>query len=326
MGNRLSLDDKLAAIRRLRDEELTPENKSQLKRGIGDRSNLVVAAAAAVAGARALIELAPDLEGAFARFVINPLKDDKLCRAKIAIVQALDKLEHQNSEVFKKAARYKQFEPVWGGEEDSAGPLRAAAIIALARLEGSGVVILLIDALVDPQKDVRIAAAQALGYVGTGPAGLLLRLKARIGDGEPEVLSECFSGLLTIDPKENLPFVSQFLESGGLARGEAAAIALGNSRLPEAFDALKSCWQRSSSSELREQVLLAIAMLRLPVAIDYLLELVASDSENDALGALSVLKIHKYDPNLRARVAKLVEKKDSRAVQAQFDRDFRADE
>ena len=143
---------------------------------------------------------------------------------------------------------------------------------------------LLVDALADPQKDVRIAAAQALGYVGTVPPGLLLRLKARIGDGEPEVLSECFSGLLTIDPKENLPFVSRFLETGGLARAEAAAIALGNSRLPEAFDVLRSCWQRSSSSELREQVLLAIAMLRLPVAIDYLLELVASDSESDGWG------------------------------------------
>jgi HEAT repeat protein len=326
MGNRLSLDDKLAAIRRLRDEELTPENKSQLRRGIGDRSNLVVAAAAAIAGARALIDMAADLEAAFGRFVIHPVKDDKLCRAKIAIVQALDKLEHQNSEVFQKAATYVQFEPVWGGEEDTAGPLRAAALIALARLEGSGVLTLLIDALVDPLKDVRIAAAQALGYLGTGPAGLLLRLKARIGDSEPEVLSECYSGLLTIDPKEYLPFVSEVLATGGLARGEAAAIALGNSRLPEAFDVLKSCWERSSSSELGEQVLLAIAMLRLPVAIDYLLALVASDSEDDALEALSVLKIHRYDPNLRARVAKLVEQKDSRALQGRFDRDFRADD
>ncbi len=303
MGNRLSLDDKLAAIRRLREEELSAEHQSQLKRAIGDRSNLVVAAAAALVGERALVELAPDLEAAFDRFVVNPVKDDKLCRAKIAIVQALDKLEHQNPEVFHKAATYVQFEPVWGGEEDFAGPLRAAAIIALARIGGSGVVTLLVDSLTDPQKDVRIAAALALGYVGTTSAGLLLRLKARIGDRDSEVLSECLSGLLAVDPKENLPFVSQFLETGDVARGEAAAIALGKSRLPGAFDALKSCWQRSSSPGLRQQVLLAIAMLRLPVAIDYLLELLASDSESNAQQALSVLKIHNYDPNLRDRVA-----------------------
>ena len=134
--------------------------------------------------------------------------------------------------------------------------------------------------MVDPAKDVRIAAAQAMGYVGTEAAGLLLRLKARIGDRDPEVLSECLSGLLTVNPAENLAFVAEFLEPGNAARCEAAALALGKSRLPDALDPLKACWPRCVSAELREQVLLAIAMMRLPAAIDYLMELVASDSEN----------------------------------------------
>jgi hypothetical protein len=73
-------------------------------------------------------------------------------------------------------------------------------------------------------------------------------------------------------------------------------------------------------------VLLAIAMLRLPQAIDYLLELVASDSETDAISALFALKIHNYDPRLRLRIAELVQKKGSHALQARFDRDFRTDE
>ncbi len=73
-------------------------------------------------------------------------------------------------------------------------------------------------------------------------------------------------------------------------------------------------------------MLLAIAMLRLPRAIDYLLELVASDSETDAISALFALKIHNYDPRLRLRIAELIQKKGSRALQARFDRDFRTDE
>ena len=295
MAARLSLDDKLAAIRKLRGQTLAPEQTSELKKCIGDRSNLVVAAAAALAGENTLVELSKDLETAFERFLVNPAKDDKLCRAKIAVVQALDKLEHQDPAVFQKAARHVQHEPVWGGSEDSAAPLRAAAIIAVARIEGSSALPLLVDAMTDAAKDVRIAAAMAMGALGTEAAGLLLRLKARTGDKDPEVLSECLSGLLAVDPKEYLPFVSGFLEPASAAVCEAAALALGKSRLPDAVGPLTTCWRRARSSEVGQQVLLAIAMLRLPAAIDYLLALVASDSEEDALSALSALKIHNYD-------------------------------
>ena len=219
-----------------------------------------------------------------------------------------------------------QFEPVWGGEEDSAAPLRAAAVFALARIGASEDLPLLVDAMTDPEKDVRIASAQALACFGNQAVGLLLRFKARIGDREPEVLSECLSGLLTISPNENFPFVSDFLDISDPAKCEAAVLALGKSRLPEAFEALKSCWRRAVFPGLREQVLLAIAMLRLPQAIDYLLEFVASDSESDAISALFALKIHNYDPRLRLRIAELIQKKGSHALQARFDRDFRTDE
>src|SRR5262249_46628890 len=237
---------------------------------LGDRSNLVVVAAAELAGEHAIVELAKDLEAAFARFRANPLRDDKLCRAKIAIVQAPGKMEHQRPAVFETAAAHVQLEPVWGGTEDTAVPLRAAALIALARVDGSSSLPRLVDAMIDPSKDVRIAAAQAMGYVGTEAAGLLLRLKARIGDRDPEVLSECLSGLLTVNPRETLGVVSEFLEPGTAACCEAAALALGKSRLPDAFEPLKVCWPRCLSSDLRQQVLLAIAMMRLPTAIDYL--------------------------------------------------------
>jgi hypothetical protein len=326
MATRLSLEDKLAALRKLRAQTLSPEQKAELRKSIGDRSNLVVAAAAAIAGENILDELASDLEAAFERFLVNPLKDDKLCRAKVAIVQALDKMEHQRSDVFLKAARHVQLEPVWGGSEDSAGPLRAAAIIGLARIEVSSSLPLLVDAMVDPERDVRIAAAMALGYVGTEAAGLLLRLKARIGDRDTEVLSECLSGLLTVNPKENLPIVSEFLDPLDPPRCEAAALALGKSLLQDALDPLKACWQECVTSGLREHVLLTIAMLRFPAAIDYLLELVASEPEPVAASSMAALKIHNYDPRLRERLLQVVQKKGSRTLQLVFDRDFRSEE
>jgi HEAT repeat protein len=325
MAAHLSLEEKLAEVRGLRGQVLSPEQKARLKKLLGDRSNLVVAAAAAIVGEETLLELAPELETAFARFLVNPLKDDKLCRAKIAIVQALDKMEHLRADVFETASTYEQLEPVWGGSEDTAAPLRAAAIIALARIEGSGSLPRLVEAMVDASRDVRIAAAQSMGYVGNEAAGLLLRLKARLGDRDPDVLSECFSGLLEVDPKENLAFVSGDLDAHDSTRCEAAAMALGRSRLPEALAPLGACWQRCGASEIGRQILLAIAMLRLPAAYDYLLELVASDTEKAALAAMGALKIHNYDARLCERLAEVVRKQGNGALQAVFDRDFPSD-
>ena len=226
--------------------------------------------------------------------------------------------------MFEKAARYIQLEPAWGREDDTAAPLRGAALFALARIGGTDYHCLLVDSLTDPEKDVRIAAAQALGYVGSEAAGLLLRLKARLGDEEADVLSECLSGLMTIGPHANLEFVCEFLDSPEAAVCEAAAIALGKTRLPGALEALKACWQRSYQASLKDQILLAIAMMRLPAAIDFLIELVGSDSETSALSAISALKFHRYDSRLCERLAVAVKKTGNRALQSRMDRDFPA--
>lgn len=322
MVARESLDDKLAAIRALGGQTLTTEQKAELRKRIGDRCNLVVSAAAVIVGDNTLVELANDLEAAFDRFLVNPLKDDKLCRAKVVIIQTLDKIEHQAPDVFMKAVRHVQFEPVWGGTEDSAAPLRAAAVVALARVEGSASLTLMVDAMADPEKDVRIAAAVALGAIGNESAGLILRLKIRVGDKDPDVLSECFSALLEVHPKDNLALVTEFLEPGNSAICEAAAMALGRSRLPEALTPLKECLQRSHSAELRKHLLLAIAILRRPDAIESLIELVASEEESTANAALWALRIFKDDPRLRERIAKVVQERKSRMLQSGFDRDF----
>ena len=202
MAARLSLDDKLAAIRKLRGQPISAEHHAALRKYIGDRSNLVVAAAAAIAGESAIIELAADLEASFDRFLGDPLKDDKLCRAKIAIVQALDKMEYQKAEIFRESGDRRAARAGLGRDRRTPPRPRAASLVAMARIEGRGALPMLVDAMTDPAKDVRIASAVALGAVGTEAAGLLLRLKIRLGDRDPEVLSECLSGLLAVDPKE----------------------------------------------------------------------------------------------------------------------------
>lgn len=326
MAKRQSLDDKLAAVRRLSDQDPSPELMAELRKALSDRSNLVVAAAATIVGDRRLAELAAPLEAAFPRFMDDPEKTDKLCRAKLAIIQALDKMEHGGEEIFLQAARHVQLEPVWGGSEDTAAPLRAAALIALARLDTPGLLLLLVDSLADPEKDLRMAAAQALGYQGSKAASLLLRLKVRLGDREPDVLSECFSGLLSCDLDENLPIVRESLESDDHPLCEAAMLALGRTKSPRAFEVLKARWESHLPFDLRETLLLALAMLRLQTAADFLIELLASGQEKEALMALSALKIHSHDPRTRQRIADVVQERNVAAIRTRFERDFGADQ
>jgi hypothetical protein len=73
---------------------------------------------------------------------------------------------------------------------------------------------------------------------------------------------------------------------------------------------------------LRPHILLAIAILRRPVAIDYLIEQVATGPEPNAVEALSALGIYKDDPRLRERVGGIVKGRGSRPIASAFDREF----
>ena len=65
---RPNLDDRLAALRQIRGRALVAEQIAALRKAIGDRSNLIVAAAAEIAGENAWIELSGELEAAFKHF------------------------------------------------------------------------------------------------------------------------------------------------------------------------------------------------------------------------------------------------------------------
>jgi HEAT repeat protein len=317
------LESKLARLRELRNEPPSPQLLQELRVALRDRSNFVVADAAEISGDNAFSELAPDLVAAFERFLVDPAKTDKLCRAKIAIARVLDKLEYLRPDVFLRGISHFQPEPVWGGEQDTAAPLRGACAFTLVRIGHHGVLNLLVDLLADPEKDARVSAAQALAYNATQAAGLLLRLKARVGDKAPEVISECLGGLLKLDPEEGLPFVAEFLQSADEAIQESAAIALGESRRPEAFPVLKDFWEHQILSTLQETILVAMALLRLPAANDFLLSLISEGSSAVAAGALSALAVHRHDARLRDRVAAAVAETGSAALRAQFEDRFR---
>lgn len=325
MSKLRSVDAKLARLRQVKNEPSGREHDAAIRDALADKSNFVAAAAAEIVGEKSLTQFLPELSAAFRRFLSDPIETDKLCRAKIAIVEALHKIEANEEDIFRIAIHYVQDEPAWGRSEDTAPPLRAVAAFALVRIAPRDLLVLLSDLLADPEKVARAAAAKALGACGQFAAIPLLRFKCRVGDEESEVIGECLNAILAIDGKDSVPFVGHYLQSSNDEIAEGAAIALAESRRPEALDILKNHWPKARSRSLEDVLLLAIAITRLPAGIDFLVEILANEKGSAPLSALSALAIHRHNPTVRERVSTVVAKNEVIGLRERFEKEFARD-
>src|SRR5271165_2102589 len=190
MAGKRSFEDQVAALDSLRQQPA--ESRAEpLRKALGAKNNFIAAKAADLVREFALADLIPELLAAFDRFLENAEKSDPQCWAKNAISRALAALEYQEPEVFLRGMRHIQMEPVWGGRSDTAGTLRATCALALVqcrRLSEPDLLAHLVDLLADKDKAVRIEVVRAIDQVGSPSAALLLRLRAVLGNDEPEVL------------------------------------------------------------------------------------------------------------------------------------------
>jgi len=181
------------------------------------RNNYVVAKAADLVRELALAELVPQLLVAFDRFFTEPVKTDPQCWAKNALSRALSGLEYHDAAVFLRGMRHIQLEPVWGGRSDTAGTLRGTCALALVQcrsLSETDLLNFLIELFSDKDKSVRVEVVRAIEQVGSASATLLLRLRAILAADEPEVLGACFSGIMHIEGRSAISWVSRFLATG----------------------------------------------------------------------------------------------------------------
>ncbi|HEX3469596.1 MAG TPA: hypothetical protein VHT28_00290, partial [Silvibacterium sp.] len=131
---------------------------------------------------------------------------------------------------------------------------------------------------VDTDKSARGDAVRAVEQIGSPAASLLLRLRAQIGgDEEPEILGGCYAGVLRIEGAFALPWVSRFLATEDDAAGEAA-LAMAATHSPEAFEILKTRWEKARDPWFRSALLSAMALTRQSAATEFLLGLVKGDS------------------------------------------------
>ena len=297
MAKSRRVEDRLAALEQLRDDPTSETSRAALSKALASKTNIVVARAAEICGDYLLTPVEPALVQAFDRFMLNPVKTDAGCLAKVSIVDALYRMEAPQTDLYLTGIGHIQLEPVWGGREDTAAKLRGTSALALVRVNYDRAMLELAQLLADPEPEARTSAARAIAYSGNVTQGEpLLRYKALVGDESPQVLSDCLGALLKLAPDTSMSFVAGFLQRDSASVQSAAAVALGESHLVQAFPFLETAWEDAFEPDLKQTLLLAMALLRQERALVFLLKLIAgADQSGSAAGrrALEALSMYR---------------------------------
>jgi HEAT repeat protein len=303
----------LALLRQLRSAPSAPQTLPALTELLGTKNlhGIVLKTAAELAQKIDAKSLAPELV-AHITTLIQPgqTKRDPGCFGKTAALHALidwDASAAIVSNLYLAAARYSQHEPVMKGTVDTAAEFRGLAALGLALARPDNALLVLIDLLADPEKQTRQHAAIALGAWPGAEALPALRLKAHLGDEDPDTLAEVLAALLRQDPAGHLPFVANFLHDKNPQIAEAAALALGQSKLPAALAPLIAAYPAFRLSPTATTLLMAISLLRTDAALDWLLAQLSSARTKEAAQILDALALHKADPKLLARLQTLLD-------------------
>ena len=298
--NALDLNDRAAA-------------NEALGKALRDKHYRVVGKAASLAEERLLQERIPDLLVAYARFLQDPVKRDPNCIAKKAIARALVTLECRDTSFYLEGIRYVQLEPVWGGTVDTAADVRGACAMGLVSSGYARAVQELAALLADPEVRAREAAARAISCGYPPEAEAVLRLKVYVGDGRPEVLAECFTGLLAIAPEECMALVASRLSGPDSSVRDFAALALGESRHPLALKHLRERWDDVLvSDEMRAVLIRAAAVHRSDAAFDWLLSIIEDGPKKHAEVAVDALSVYERNTKLTERVKAALAKRSER--------------
>lgn len=306
MPGKRAFEEKIAALDALRQ---APKETclDPLRKALANRNNFIAAKAADLTREFHLEALTPELLTAFARFFENAEKTDPQCWAKNAISRALAALEYQEPEPFLRGLRHIQLEPVWGGRSDTAGTLRSTCALALVQcrsLSETALLSHLVDALADQDKSVRTEVARAIEQVGSPAAALLLRLKANLGHDEPEVQGACYSGVLRIEGVSALSWTKRFLTAGDDAAAEAA-LAIAGTHAIEGFQVLRDSLETARDPWFVSVLLSAIALTRQEAAVEFLLDLIRTESPKGE-AAIEALLRSIPAPEVTTRLEKLV--------------------
>jgi proline dehydrogenase len=120
--------------------------------------------------------------------------------------------------------------------------------------------------------------------------------------------------------------VERFLSADAPEVAEEAALALGNSRLLQAFALLQHCRERSAISAFKRMLLLPIDLTRCEEAFRLLHAVVRDEHPDSAAAAVKALSICGDNPERRELIREAALARNNQAVAAAHEKQFaRAD-
>jgi hypothetical protein len=162
----------------------------------------------------------------------------------------------------------------------------------------------------DAEWRARAGAARAISCGNPREAEAVLRFKVFVGDDEPQVIGECFSGLLSVAPEECLVFVASYLAEGPDNTRDFAALALGESRHSLALEHLRNAWDGALDRDFRAVLIRAAALHRSEAAFDWLLSIIEHGSTGHADVAVEALSVYERNTKLTERVHEALAKRE----------------
>jgi hypothetical protein len=301
-GRSPSLDNELETLARAAADPNSEATYAALSTALASKHAIIVKRAAELIKQHQLGALVPDLTQAFERLLVDGVKRDPGCHAKLALLEALDQLDTEEQETFLRAARYVQLEPAWGAPADSAAGVRARGIAGLARTGYGDLPLLAGELFADREPGVRQAVADSLAYRADRAGAGLLLLKLRAGDEDPMVTLAVLNALLALALDWALPLLEARLNGDDEGERELSAIALGQSRRPEALALLLRALEGCVMAPAREPLLRAIGLHRSEPALVALLGVIAEGAAADAKTAIQALAARRFEPGLPGRV------------------------
>jgi len=112
--------------------------------------------------------------------------------------------------------------------------------------------------------------------------------------------------LMKLAPSGSFEFVARFVDRSYELLSEHAALAIAESRLPEAFEFLKEKWSTTFDREFRQTLLLPIALTRCDEARDFLISVLESGDVKMGTAAIAALGIYRGDATIRSRAEEII--------------------
>lgn len=274
----------------LSSDELTEDDLAIISKELNSKKGLLISKAVEIIVDRDLRQFSEQLIETLKQLFDASHESDPGCESKCKIVNLLIDWQKIDLETLFIGVRYQQLEPVWGRSIDTAGRLRGVSARGLILKNHSRAGFEIARLMADDSVEARLEAIEASTYLPTREWEMLVRHKIYAGKDEPEIILACFDVLSRYAPENSMDLFEEMLHRDGMLQEdgifrEGAALALGTSRQPQAFELLKTEIEKTRFQSDQRILVQGMALLRSEESFQYLVNQI-KECDQSMLGTI----------------------------------------